>query len=70
MGHYTHSCGNGDAKVTCKNLSNICFSSSIFLTESNAQWIIDLVATDHVAKGPGVLRGVPAGFQRVRSGYM
>ena len=50
LGHYTRSCGNGDAKVTCENFSNICVSSSIFLTESDAQWIIDSGATDHVAK--------------------
>ena len=71
LGHYARSCGNGDAKVTCKNLSNICVSSSIFLTESNAQWIIDSGATDHVAKDRGSYveyRRIPTGTKWIYVG--
>lgn len=64
-GHYAKDC-TAPKKVhpIITYVSEICVSSSVFLTELDPLWVIDSGATDHVAKD----RGSFVDFQRVQEG--
>ena len=51
MGHFARDCSE-PKKVTPSptSLHMVCVSSTILLTESYPLWIVDLAATDHVAR--------------------
>ncbi|XP_075083949.1 uncharacterized protein LOC142167820 [Nicotiana tabacum] len=50
MGHYARDCSEPPRKVFYDaRISELCVSSSVFLTESNPLWIVDSGATDHIA---------------------
>ncbi|XP_075103561.1 uncharacterized protein LOC142178129 [Nicotiana tabacum] len=50
MAHYARDCSEPPRKVFHDaRISELCVSSSVFLTESNPLWIVDSGATNHIA---------------------